>query len=319
MEPIYLASCQKDGGIYTCSLNSSGELCQQSFFPADSPMYLARDGENLWALLLAPDGKEGCSGLMRYHIRPDGSLCDPVDCGSTGGVEACHLLAEDGQIWCVNYDSGSVLRFPDKLVQHTGHSSHPRQQTAHPHFVGHLPGTDLLCVCDLGEDAVVVYDRQLNPVSRVQLPAESGPRHLAFSADGKTVYCLCELASRLVVLSHHGEGKLTIESAVSTLPQDFCGENIAAAVRLSKDEKFLYASNRGHDSIAAFRVDGTSLTRVGIVSCEGEVPRDFNLYGEFLLCANEASDSVTSFHIGSDGLPVFTGHRLPMACPRAVL
>nr|WP_235715690.1 beta-propeller fold lactonase family protein [Halalkalibacter hemicellulosilyticus] len=130
----------------------------------------------------------------------------------------------------------------------------------------------------------------------------SGPRHIRFSNDGKFAYVNAELSSELIVFSYDSEQGLLEEiQTVSTLPEDFIGENTGGAIHLSKNGRFVYASNRGHDSIAHFTIDGRTgkVTRDAITSTGGEHPRDFSIdpSGRYLLAANRDTSNIVLFNI----------------------
>lgn len=314
---VYIASCAPDGGVLHCRLDSDFSLHPADFTAADRPMYLAREGNVLWGLLRAPDGYGGNSAFCRFAVRGDGALSGPEIIGSTGGEVACHLYVDSGAAYCVNYISGSVMKFPDRLVRHDGKGPDPvRQVSAHPHFIGRIPRSPFLCAADLGTDTLYVYDRQLHLRSMARVPAGRGARHIAFSPDGAVLYCVNELGSTISVFAHR-DGRLRYLRDYPTLPDGVHVSSTAAAIRISGDGRQLYASNRGHDSIAWYSVEGARLDLREIVPCGGACPRDFNVIGDVLLCANEQSDSVTVFRL-SGGRPVFTGKALQIASPLCI-
>ena len=178
------------------------------------------------------------------------------------------------------------------MLAHGGRGPNPaRQDCSHPHCVTPAPEGDYLCVNDLGTDQIYVCTPELEEVSRVSLPAGSGPRHLAFSEDGRFAYCSNELDSSVSVLAYT-PGELRYLRTYSTLPAGFSGDNAASAIRLDPASRRLYVSNRGHNSVAQFAVDGEVLTLLRHIPSGGSSPRDINLAGGWLLCANENSDNV---------------------------
>ena len=296
---LYIACCTEAGGVYRYRI-AEGEPPQQlAFTPMDRPMYLAEEGGTLYALLRAPFGNEE-SGLAVYTeggadtLSPVGELC------STRGVVACHLTVLEGVVYAVNYLSGNVIRMPDRVVTHSGQGPHPTRQTApHTHYISPSPDQKYLFAVDLGLDRVFVYDKELNPVSSLQMPAGQGPRHLAFHADGTHVFCANELGSTVSVLRYR-EGALALESTVSALPADFTGENTSAAIRCVGDT--VYVSNRGDDSVAVLRFDGERLLWQKHLPTYGSSPRDIWVHQGLLIAANENSDAVTLIDTESGAL-----------------
>lgn len=316
---VYIASCSPEGGIAHCVLDREKQLKLQRVTPLDRPMFLAKDGDCLWATLREPAGFQGSSVVCKIHIEQDGALSEPEMVGSTHGQVACHLFAEQGNVFCVNYLSGNVVKLPDTVVAHTGSGPNGmRQQSPHTHFIGAVPGSSLLCVTDLGTDSICFYDRSLKEQGKIRVPAGHGARHIVFSPDGGYLYCVNELVPGVSVF-YRAENQWVYHSSVSTLPEKYGGQSEAAAIRISQDGRYLYVSNRGHNSIAWLACSGERLTLCGTVSCEGDWPRDVNLYdNSVLLCANERSNTVTVFTL-EQGKPVFTGNELSVAAPLCLL
>jgi len=291
---VYISSCHEDGGIYSYDLKD-GVLSGEVFTPCPSPMYTVYHEGRLYVLLRAPFEDNQHSGILSFVPQSDGSLTDVSETKSTQGVVGCHLCISDGSIYGANYVSGSVIKLPGKLVTHEGKSVHPtRQEKAHTHFVCESPDGKYILAVDLGMDAIITYDKDLNQVSRVFAPAGNGPRHLAFSSDGKLCYCADELSSTVSVY-RYTDGTLTYLSSHSSLPEDYKGKSTVAAIR--EKDGYVYTSNRGHDSIAVFKAEGESLELLNIFSCEGNSPRDFNIFDNTLISANEVDGSVTVFDI----------------------
>ena len=313
---IYLASRTEEGGILHCVLEENGQLVLRERCEAKSPAWLCRDGQTLYALLREPFLLN--SGIIRFTIHGEGSLEPIAGLASTHGTIGAHIYAEDGQVWCANYINGTVIAMPDKLLPFNGRGADPvRQSSSHPHCVCPTPDGRFLCVCDLGRDRIELLTRWLEPVTSTETPAGSGPRHLVFSADGCYAYCSAELSSEVCVFSY-AEGRLTFLHSVSTLPEDCFVESAAAAIHLSEDGERLYVSNRGHDSVAVFAVNGAGLTLLGHIPSFGRSPRDFALAGEYLLCANELSDNVQVFSL-KDRIPTEPVCTLAVEMPWCVL
>ncbi len=286
---LYVAACDRAGGIFRYRIEGSGSARLIESVALDRPMHMIEDGDALAVLLFDAKG-DGKSALVRCPLAQDGSLGAPYDLISTHGREACHLTAHGGAIYAVNYSSSGLIRLPDRLVERTGSGPHPRQTVPHPHYIDKTPDGRFLCVADLGTDEIVLYHPDLTEHASLSLPAGSGPRHLAWHADGRHAFCVCELASTVSVLTYE-DGRLSLGATVSTLPRGVTEDNIAAAIRCVGDT--VYATNRGHDSVAVLDFDGGSLTPRRHVPVHGSYPRDLLVVGDLLICANEREGGVT--------------------------
>jgi 6-phosphogluconolactonase len=241
---------------------------------------------------------------------------------STRGGGPCHVSLDRSGKWVfvANYGGGSVAAFPvhadgtlgeaSAFFQHTGSSVNPaRQSGPHAHDAVVSPDNRFVLVADLGLDRILTY--RLNPATGGLAPGDppfasiapgSGPRHLAFGPAGKFVYVLSEMLSRVMAFRYDaGRGTLAELQTLSTVPEGFTADNSGAEIVTDPSSKFLYASNRGHDSIAVFRIDAASgtLTPVDRVSTQGKTPRGFAIdpSGRFLVAANQNSGSVVVFRI----------------------
>jgi 6-phosphogluconolactonase len=247
----------------------------------------------------------------------------------SGGPGPCHLSVDaTGKCLLVaNYAGGSIAALPihadgslgeaATFIQHTGSSFNTNRQAGpHAHFIMASPDNHLVLNCDLGLDRVFAYyldasAAKLRDTGRVITVAPgSGPRHLVFSADSRFVYVINEIVGTITVFSYQifadglSDPAMTEVQTISTMPKDFSGQNTAAEIVLHPSGKFLYASNRGHDSIALFSVDQKTgrLTFVEHQSTMGRTPRHFAVdpTGHWLMAENQASDSVVMFAIDQD-------------------
>ncbi|MFA6128159.1 MAG: lactonase family protein [Bacteroidales bacterium] len=238
------------------------------------------------------------------------------------GASPCHLtLDRTGKfILVANYMGGNVAVLPVlpdgkvgepvEMVQHTGSGiNKSRQEVPHAHSVNLSPDNRFAFVCDLGIDRIMVYqfNHQTGKLTAAGTPwfqtaPGAGPRHFTFSADGKHAFAVNELNSTLTLFSYDGpRGKLTELQTVTTLPENFTGENTCADVHLHPNGRFVFASNRGNDSIAVFSInrEAGTLKLIQNQSTLGKTPRNFVIHpsGRFLLAANQNSNSVHVFSL----------------------
>ena len=259
----------------------------------------------------------------------------------SGGGLPCYVSLDRKSrfLLVANYGGGSITVFPVKddgslgapvaSVQHEGSSVNPqRQQGPHPHsfFVDHH--NTHAPVPDLGLDKVLVYgfdetDGNLVPNVEpyVRVALGSGPRHFDFHPDGRHAYVVNELNSTVTVFSYDGStGGLTDLQTLPTVPSDFGGVNYPADLHVHPSGKFLYASNRGHDSIAIFRIDQLTheLTHITNEHTGGGNPRNFTIdpTGEFVVVGNQDSNTVVSFRIDQkSGVLKATGRQVSVPSP----
>ncbi len=253
------------------------------------------------------------------HIQRDVASQFVAVSGYHGGNVGLVKLATDG----------SLHELSDEQ-QHKGHGADPvRQDRPHPHSARFSPDGRFMFVADLGLDLVRTYavDREagtLKPISDAQTPPGSGPRHLAIHPDGKFIYSINEVGNSITAFKYNAEnGELNAIETLPTLPDQYEGENTTAEIAVSSDGRYLYGSNRGHDSIVQFSIDSESgrLALVEHVSTEGGHPRHFALTpaGDYLVVANRDSDNLVLFKVEQEsGRLQFTGHTATVSKPVCV-
>ena len=289
---VYIASCVPDGGIYQYILHDNGSLEYVRKTALDRPMYMTAKDHKMHIILRAPFDN-GESGVVVYDIDDRGHLVNPGGIISTKGEVACHIAVEEGDVYCANYISGSIIKLPGTVIQHAGCGKNPkRQDKAHAHWVGFTPDKKYVCAVDLGVDTVFVYDRDLAYVSCAKVPEGHGARHVVFSDDGKYMFCANELGSTVSAFQYH-DGRLCPVDTAGTLPAAFSGESTAAAIRIYRDK--IYVSNRGHDSVSEMCFRDGKLRLERTIGCGGRSPRDFNFMNDFMIVTNENSDNVTVY------------------------
>jgi 6-phosphogluconolactonase len=334
-------------GIYRLTLDTATGAMTEPALVAETanPSFLALSPDHRYLYAVNETGNfdaEGSGGVSAFAVDAGRGPLRLLGTRSSRGADPCHLaVAPDGRhVIVANYTGGNLAVLPVVAGGALG-SGVPvqpraglgprkdRQEAPHAHDVVFDPSGRFLLAADLGADRIFVYryspapgTLEPNDPPSAALPPGSGPRHLAFHPSGRAVYVINELASTIDVFSWDGErGRLEPVQTVSTLPPDFTGENDTAEVAVSADGRFVYGSNRGHDSIAVFGVDPTSLriTLVGHVPSGGKSPRHFALdpTGRFLLAANQDSGTIQVFRIdGTSGLPSPVGP--PVRVDRAV-
>ena len=238
-----------------------------------------------------------------------------------------------------NYETGSVCVLPIQkdgqlgeatdTVQFSGSGPNPDRQTGpHAHMVVSIPSSRSILVVDLGTDRLMLFDLNLergtlSPVDPpwVQLPPGNGPRHLAFHPHRNFVYVISELQSTVTVFRYTvRQETIEVPQTTSTLPVDFTGQNLGAEIKIAPSGRFVYISNRGHDSLAIYAVDQETgqLSLVGHEATQGGGPRAFTIdpSGALLLVANQDTDTVVTFWINQDsGTLRATGHVAAVPTP----
>ena len=197
---------------------------------------------------------------------------------------------------------GSLKSVVD-AVEHDGSGPHERQEKPHMHFAGFTPDEKYVIAIDLGSDSLTTYavnHGELTKVQTFKTKPGSGPRHIAFHPDGKHAYVMTELTSEVIVLEYHAEdGYFTEKQYIKAIPTDYKEVNDGSAIHITKDGKFVYVANRGHNSIAAYEVDNVTneLTFIEWQSTKGDWPRDFVLdpTDQYLVASNQKSGTLTLF------------------------
>jgi 6-phosphogluconolactonase len=298
----------------------TGALTKPEFLiQSPSPAYFTIHPDGLH-LYTCNSGSPGA--VSAYEIEPHTGQLKFLNRVPAGGADTSYVsLDQTGHyVLAANYSGGNIAVFAIKpggslgertaFVQHTGSSVNPQRQThAYAHSIITDPSNRFVLVADLGTDKVFVYrfDAQKgtlttnNPPFAMIAPG-SGPRHVKFHPNGRWVYVISEIASTVSAFNWNStNGTLTEFQTVSTLPTGFNGTNTAAEIIVHPNGKFLYASNRGDDSLAVFAVDQTSgsLSPVEHVHSGGKTPRNFAFdpTGKWIVCSNHGSDNAFVFRV----------------------
>jgi 6-phosphogluconolactonase len=322
-------------GTYTNTNRSKG-IHAYRFHPEDGKLTkigLVAETPDPSFLAISPNGQflysvselEGkpTGGVSAFRIDPQTAKLTLLNTVSSKGSGPCHVLVDKtGKcVLVANYGSGSVAAFPVKedgslgeataFIQHSGSSvDKARQEGPHAHSVNLPADNHFMLAADLGLDEVLIYKFDAakgtltpNDPPFGKVKPGSGPRHFAFHPDGKYAYVISEMASTVTAFHWDGKrGALTEFQSVSTLPADFKGKSTTAEIAIDKKGKFLYGSNRGHDSIAVFSIarDG-KLTPIEQTLTQGKTPRNFALdpTGGYLFAANQDSNNIVLFRVDS--------------------
>lgn len=343
-------------GTYTSKTTSKGIYAYR--FDAEkgqlTPIGVAAETADPSFLTVHPSGKylyavneignfngESSGALSAFAINAKTGALKLLNQVPTRGAGPCYVALDQtgAYVLVANYDSGSIASFSvhadgslgtaSGFVQHSGTGPNKeRQEGPHAHWIGTSPDNHFALAVDLGLDQVIVYgfdgDKgiftpMLSGFAKVK--PGSGPRHLAFHPSGKFAYVLSEMASTVTVFSYKAKtGSFSSLQTISALPDDYSGPKEAAEIAVHPLGKFLYSSNRGHDSIAVFAIDqkkGT-LKSLGQVLTGGKTPRHFAIdpTGAYLLVENQESNNIVIFHIDpASGSLTPTGQTVEVPSP----
>ncbi|MCI1929739.1 MAG: lactonase family protein [Lactobacillus delbrueckii] len=304
----------ESAGIYQFDFIGSGDQAhleqRRNVVEVGGPTYFQKDGQFIFTIK-NENGQGGiaafANGKLVSQLLHEGP--SPAYIGINKEKKVLYTANyHTGVLAVISYDDQGQLTLLDQ-VKHENKALGPRpeQAGAHPHYFDETPGGHLVS-CDLGQDRVDFYGfdgQKLTHLASYQNEDGFGSRHLAFSPDGKYFYVAGELSSQVNVVKFDEENWMFRSLATySTIPESWDQHNGAAAIRLSSDGKFLYVSNRGHDSIAVFAVlPDQALKLVQRVSTFGEFPRDFNWDAKekYVVAANQNSNNATLYQRQSDG------------------
>lgn len=324
--PLFIGTYTSKGGkgIYALSFDSAAGTFGPPRVAAETPnptyLTLSPDRAKLYAVT------ESAAYAVAFAIDSDRAQLTPLapPLPSAGKSPAHIALDATGRLLVLSfYHTGLVatvpvntdgtLAPPSPVIRHTGSSVDPDRQTApHPHSATISPDNRRVFVCDLGVDKIFSYRLRLSSASLS--PAEppfiatapgAGPRHMAFSPDGRHAFMISEMGATLTAYRYDAEhGTLEERDTRSTLPADFRGENKSAAVRVHPNGRFVYGSNRGPDTLVVFAFDAAAgqLSHVQTLPSGGAHPRDFALSpdGRWLIAAHQDSNNLTAFRVDPD-------------------
>ena len=337
----------KSRGIYLLRLDpATGTLsAPEPAGEAVNPSFLAIDPSSRFLYAVGEvDAFAGAKSgaVSAFAIDPGSGKLELLNQQPSGGAGPCHLIVdgEGRNVLVANYGGGSVEVLPvgkdGRLGKPTGFIQHkdsdPKSRRApHAHSINLDAARKFAFVADLGLDKVFIYRFDAargtlapNDPPAVAVADGSGPRHVALGLDGRFAYVVNETGNTVVVFACDANaGAFKEIQTISTLPADFAGKSYTAEVQVHPSGKFLYASNRGHDSIAGFAIDPATgrLTARGRTPTGGKWPRHFGIdpTGAFLLAANQHSDNIVLFRIDPDsGALAPTGVTVQVGAPSCV-
>ncbi len=317
--PFYVGTYTKGSseGIYKYLLQADGKfkiigLAAKSV----NPSFLAMSWDRRFLLAVNEVSNEENTGTIEsFSINGDKLkfICQRI----TGGAHPCFVAVnKEGYVLVANYNGGNVglLKLNEKgklsdlldIQQHSGRGTTPRQEGPHAHSAWFEPDYDRIISVDLGTNElwfsrVDEENQKLQSLNlqKLAMSPGAGPRHLAFHPNGKWIYVLNELDNTVTKLEKNEHNNYEVINSFSTLPPDFTPPNIAADIHISSDGKFLYTSNRGHDSIAIFQMhpDDGGLILLGHQLTHGCGPRNFSLSPDenYIVVANQDTHNIVSF------------------------
>ena len=348
---VYIGTYTTKGakGIYLCELDrKTGDLTLKGpVATTPNPTFLALSPNHKYLYAANEiDNFQGAKAgaVSAWAIQPKTGALTLINESSTKGDGPCHISVDPKgkYVFAANYGGGSLSAMPVEknggvgpatFVQHEGTSVDPkRQEGPHAHSIYVDAADRFAYAADLGLDKVFVYKLDspagtLTPNNPpfATVPPGSGPRHIAFHPNGKFAYVINEMKSTVTSMKWDPKaGTMQEIETVSTVPADNAIENSTAEIFMHPSGRFLYGSNRGHNSIAIFSVDSATgkVTLTANQPTEGKTPRSFNLdpSGEFLLAANQDTDSVVVFRVNKQtGALTPTGHSVQISMPVCIV
>jgi 6-phosphogluconolactonase len=326
-------------GIYRLDFNQeTGEIGEVTLASkTENPSFLADGGGFIYAVNEDVESEPNAM-ITAWEIAPDGSLSE-TDRISSEGAYACYITTHENFALVANYGGGSVLSIPidsagtfggpSQLIQHEGHGpDSSRQEGPHAHSIVLSPDKSIALSADLGIDKVMIYDVQergmLMPADPpyIQMDPGAGPRHIAFHPTSGHMYVINELNNTVSVFDYEGN-RFIKKQTIGTVPENSGGVSYCADIHVHPSGKFLYGSNRGHDSIVVFAIakDGT-LSVLQHFDNDVNWPRNFHITanGKYILIANERGNSIVVGEINQEtGKITDTGKRIPVPAPVCIL
>lgn len=301
-------------GVYTFTLDTETAALSEAELVAEiqNPTYLSIDRKEETLFVVAKKGDSG--GVASYDINKETGKLAIKSLQTSPGSSPCHVSidAANQTVVAAHYHRGTVEAYqikenklsPASIIQHEGKGMNPdRQEKPHVHFTGFTPDEKFVVAVDLGIDQIVTYEVQDDNLKRIHslsVQAGSGPRHITFHPNGKFAYVMTELSNEVILLTYDAQnGSFQEQQYIRTVPADFTHSSQGSAIHITSDGHFVYAGNRGHNSIAVFAVnqDTGMLTFVENTDTSGNWPRDFMLdpTEKFMVVSNQESHNLVLF------------------------
>lgn len=302
-------------GIYKYQISSDGKLSNVGLMAeVINPTFLTKSKDKKTLFAVGETDKNGTGFISAFKIEKDSLQL--INKTETGGANPCFVaINNDNYIVVANYSGGNVGLLKAEasgelspllhVQQHAGKGTTERQKSPHPHSAWFHPNKEEIIAVDLGTNELwfskidsVKNELVFTAQKKLKMAEGAGPRHLTFHPNNKWIYVLNELKNT-VSLVKEKNNVYAVDFSTNTLPSDFKAFSKAADIHISNDGKFLYASNRGHESIVIYEVNPENgrLKTVGYQSVLGAHPRNFALTpdNQFLLVANQDTDNIVSF------------------------
>ncbi len=332
----YTNSCDSKG-IYVYDFNPETADSKQksSTGKLTSPSYLSVSPDQKFIYAVNEDGKKSTVSALNYNPKSGEILY--VNSVDSKGADPCHIINDDKNVIVSNYSGGTISVFKKKnngglteaaqVIAHEGHSVNAqRQESPHVHMAQFSPDKKFVFTSDLGTDRIYVYryypdsdKKVLEFQDTIPIKTGSGPRHFAFSPDSNHLYAIQELDGTITAFNY-SDGKLKRIQETSIVKPDFKGDISSAAIKISSDGKFLYATNRGDaNTISVFAIEPNGrLTHKSTIPTGGKGPRDFAFSPDekFILIAHQYTNNIVIFERNSaTGLLEKTAKKIEVCSP----
>lgn len=316
----------KAEGVYLYDFNAEqGSIEHKGVIPGlinPSFLTISSDGKSVYVVNETGPDVDTTAFITAFSRNTETGELSKLNEQPTYSFAPCYVsIDQSGQyVMVANYVGGIIAIYPRKedgslgkasdIVQLEGSGPHAEQESSHPHCMIASPDNKYVYVPDKGTDKVMAFQIHNGKLSAAQpaftsIQAGAGPRHISFHPKEAFAYLINELDASINAFQYHAPtGRLEEIQHISTLPSDYSGFNACADIHLTPNGKFLYGSNRGHNSIAIYRVDQKTgkLTLMGHESTRGDFPRNFMIdsSGRWLLVANQNSDNIAIFEIDQE-------------------